>query len=92
MIRLETAPSVKNKMQGLYRFVSTLDLTSLNDPGGTAAGIHQHTGVRVDSRGQFYKIAPGVSLESVTGGVVTNENLPMLLGIPSEQVRSCTRI
>eukprot|EP00241_Pyramimonas_parkeae_P002315 CAMPEP_0114225066 /NCGR_PEP_ID=MMETSP0058-20121206/455_1 /TAXON_ID=36894 /ORGANISM="Pyramimonas parkeae, CCMP726" /LENGTH=534 /DNA_ID=CAMNT_0001335609 /DNA_START=97 /DNA_END=1701 /DNA_ORIENTATION=- len=49
-------------------------------------GIHQHTGVRVDSRGQFYKIAPGVSLESVTGGVVTNENLPMLLGIPSEQV------
>jgi hypothetical protein len=50
-------------------------------------GNHANTGVRMDTRAMFYKVAAGVSIEAVTGGSVTNQNLLMLRSIKSEQVR-----
>ena len=50
-------------------------------------GNHVNPGLRMNTRGMFYKMAQGVSIEAVTGGIVTNENLHMLLGIKSHQVR-----
>lgn len=50
-------------------------------------GNHDNKGVRMDARAMFYKVAAGVSIEAVTGGSVTNQNLLMLRSIKSEQVR-----
>jgi hypothetical protein len=43
--------------------------------------------MRMDARAMFYRVASGVSIEAVTGGLITNQNLLMLRSIKSEQVR-----
>jgi len=56
--------------------------------GLCCSGNHDNSFIRVKTRGMYYDVATGVSIEAVTGGTITNENYPMLRGIRSEQVRA----
>uniref|UniRef100_A0A7S0QZM7 PI3K/PI4K catalytic domain-containing protein n=1 Tax=Pyramimonas obovata TaxID=1411642 RepID=A0A7S0QZM7_9CHLO len=50
-------------------------------------GLHNNMGVQVHTKAQFYTVAEGVSIEAVTGGRITNTNLPLLRGLKSEQIK-----